>query len=196
MDLLALGDRDHHALRLLVNNGEAGDHALIADALDRHRDEERRCEEVLADPALEELPEEQPDVTALAREHDELRERVHRLRSAHQAAKSRLERLEGLRSELEALLVAWRPVREEHRTVADLSSFAEGRSVDNRLQMRLSAYVLGGLPPAFLLYLVVANHAYVSVLFTTPLGIAMLVGGAMILSVGIFWMSRVVKVEV
>jgi tight adherence protein B len=61
---------------------------------------------------------------------------------------------------------------------------------------KLSAYVLGGLPPAFLMYLLVANHDYVWVLFTRPLGIAMLVGGAMILSVGVFWMSRVIKVEV
>ena len=61
---------------------------------------------------------------------------------------------------------------------------------------KLSAMVLGGLPPAFLLYLLLANRDYVMVLFTTPLGIAMLVGGAVILSVGIFWMSRIVKVEV
>jgi tight adherence protein B len=61
---------------------------------------------------------------------------------------------------------------------------------------KLSAYVLGGLPPMFLLYLVLSNREYVSVLFTRPLGIAMLIGGAMILSVGVFWMSRLVKVEV
>ncbi len=61
---------------------------------------------------------------------------------------------------------------------------------------KLSAMVLGGLPPAFMLYLLLANRAYVMVLFTRPLGILMLVGGAMILSVGIFWMSRIIKVEV
>jgi tight adherence protein B len=61
---------------------------------------------------------------------------------------------------------------------------------------KLSAMVLGGLPPAFMLYLLVANHAYVIVLFTRALGIVMLIGGAVILSVGIFWMSRIVKVEV
>jgi tight adherence protein B len=61
---------------------------------------------------------------------------------------------------------------------------------------KLSAMVLGELPPAFMLYLLVANRGYVIVLFTRPLGIAMLVGGAMILSVGVFWMSRIVKVEV
>jgi tight adherence protein B len=61
---------------------------------------------------------------------------------------------------------------------------------------KLSAMVLGGLPPAFMLYLLVANRSYVIVLFQRPLGIAMLIGGAMILSVGVFWMSRIVKVEV
>jgi tight adherence protein B len=61
---------------------------------------------------------------------------------------------------------------------------------------KLSAMVLGGLPPAFMLYLLMANHSYVIVLFTRPIGILMLVGGAVILSVGVFWMSRIVKVEV
>ena len=61
---------------------------------------------------------------------------------------------------------------------------------------KLSAMVLGGLPPAFMLYLLLANRDYVIVLFQRPLGIAMLIGGAMILSVGVFWMSRIVKVEV
>jgi tight adherence protein B len=61
---------------------------------------------------------------------------------------------------------------------------------------KLSAMVLGGLPPAFLLYLLLANRGYVMVLFTRPMGWVMLGAGAVILSVGIFWMSRVVKVEV
>jgi tight adherence protein B len=56
--------------------------------------------------------------------------------------------------------------------------------------------VLGGLPPAFMLYLLLANRSYVIVLFTRPIGILMLVFGAVILSVGMFWMSRIVKVEV
>jgi tight adherence protein B len=61
---------------------------------------------------------------------------------------------------------------------------------------KLSAMVLGGLPPAFLLYLLLANRNYVIVLFTRPMGILMLMAAAVILSVGIFWMSRIVKVEV
>jgi tight adherence protein B len=61
---------------------------------------------------------------------------------------------------------------------------------------KLSAMVLGGLPPAFLLYLLLANPDYVMVLFTRPLGIAMLIGGVVILGIGMFWMNRIVKVEV
>ena len=61
---------------------------------------------------------------------------------------------------------------------------------------KLSAYVLGGLPPAFLLYLVAANGDYVSVLFTDPRGILMLVGAVVWLGIGVFWMSKLIKVEV
>jgi tight adherence protein B len=61
---------------------------------------------------------------------------------------------------------------------------------------KLSAYVLGGLPPGFLLYLMLANRPYVMVLFQRPIGWLMLGGGVVILSVGIFWMSRIIKVEV
>jgi tight adherence protein B len=56
--------------------------------------------------------------------------------------------------------------------------------------------VLAALPPGFLLYLLVANHNYVIVLFQRPLGLLMIGGAALWLSVGVFWMSRLVKVEV
>jgi tight adherence protein B len=61
---------------------------------------------------------------------------------------------------------------------------------------KLSAYVLGGLPPAFLTYLLLVNRDYVMPMFTDPKGWVMLGGGALLLSVGIFWMSRLIKVEV
>jgi tight adherence protein B len=61
---------------------------------------------------------------------------------------------------------------------------------------KLSAYVLGGLPPAFLLYLLVSNRDYVMPLFTTPMGLTMLAGAGCLLGVGVFWMSKMVKVEV
>jgi tight adherence protein B len=61
---------------------------------------------------------------------------------------------------------------------------------------KLSAWVLGGLPPLFMVYLLLTNYDYVIVMFQEPLGWAMLAGAAMILGVGVFWMSRLVKVEV
>ena len=61
---------------------------------------------------------------------------------------------------------------------------------------KLSAAVLGGLPPVFLLYLTLTSRDYVAPLFTDVRGIIMLVGGALWLGVGIFWMSKLVKVEV
>ncbi|GAA4112445.1 hypothetical protein GCM10022215_08790 [Nocardioides fonticola] len=71
------------------------------------------------------------------------------------------------------------------RQVASLS--AEGR---------LSAWVLGLLPPLFLLYLVVTQRSYVEPLFTDPRGWFMLAFAGLWLGIGVFWMSRLVKVEV
>jgi tight adherence protein B len=61
---------------------------------------------------------------------------------------------------------------------------------------KLSSYVIGGLPPAFLVYLLLVNRDYVMPMFTEPIGWLMMAGGCMLLGVGIFWMSRIVKVEV
>ncbi|MDI6908944.1 type II secretion system F family protein [Nocardioides sp.] len=71
------------------------------------------------------------------------------------------------------------------RQVAALS--AEGR---------LSAWVLGSLPVAFLAYLLLVNREYVMPLFEDPRGIVLLAGAALWLAVGAFWMSRLVRVEV
>ena len=61
---------------------------------------------------------------------------------------------------------------------------------------KLSAWVLGGLPPAFMVYLLLAKRAYVWPMFTEPIGWLMLGGAGVLLAVGTFWMSRLVKVEV
>jgi len=61
---------------------------------------------------------------------------------------------------------------------------------------KLSAAVLGALPPGFLVYLALAQPDYVAPLFNDIRGIIMLVGGTLWLGVGIFWMSRLIKVEV
>ena len=61
---------------------------------------------------------------------------------------------------------------------------------------RLSCWILGGLPPVFFLYLLVSQPSYVKPLYTEPIGWLMLSVGAVMLTVGIFWMSKVAKVEI
>jgi tight adherence protein B len=61
---------------------------------------------------------------------------------------------------------------------------------------RLSAYILGGLPPGFLIYLSLSKPDYVKPLYTTPIGWILCIGMALLLSVGVFWMSKVAKVDI
>ena len=61
---------------------------------------------------------------------------------------------------------------------------------------KLSAYVLSVLPPGFLLYLVIAQREYVTPLFADPRGLMMLGAGTLWLLVGVFWMRKLVNVEV
>ena len=61
---------------------------------------------------------------------------------------------------------------------------------------RLSAWILGLLPPLFMAYLALTKWDYVKPMFVTPFGWLMLGGAGVLLTVGILWMSKVVKVEV
>lgn len=61
---------------------------------------------------------------------------------------------------------------------------------------RLSCWILGGLPPGFLAYLTLSKPDYVHPMYTTPIGWLMCAGMAILLGVGIFWMSKLAKVEV
>ena len=61
---------------------------------------------------------------------------------------------------------------------------------------KLSAIILACLPPGFLLFLSFTNPGYIEPLFSSALGLIMLVGATFWLCVGIFWMSRLVKVEI
>ena len=61
---------------------------------------------------------------------------------------------------------------------------------------RLSAWVLGCLPPGFSGYLLLTQPDYFGVMFSDPRGWLMLGLCGVMLSVGAFWMSKLVKVEV
>lgn len=61
---------------------------------------------------------------------------------------------------------------------------------------RLSAWILGSLPPLFTIYLIFVRPEYLRVLYTDPAGIVFILAGVLLLAAGAFWMSKVVKVEV
>jgi len=61
---------------------------------------------------------------------------------------------------------------------------------------KLSAYILVGLPIGMFLYTYTVNKDYVSLLWTNMIGIGMLTAGFISMAIGIFWMRKVVTVEV
>ena len=61
---------------------------------------------------------------------------------------------------------------------------------------RLSAYILIALPIGIFLYSMMVNYDYVSLLWTTTMGLVMLGMGIVAMVIGVFWMRNVVKIEV
>ena len=62
---------------------------------------------------------------------------------------------------------------------------------------RLSAYILIALPIFIFFYMLTVNYEYVSLLWTTRIGHHHDASAALVLMVvGIFWMRKVVKIEV
>jgi tight adherence protein B len=61
---------------------------------------------------------------------------------------------------------------------------------------RLSAYILMALPIGLFLYMLVGNRPYIELLWSGPIGWAMLAAGSVSMTFGYFWMSKVVNVEV
>jgi tight adherence protein B len=61
---------------------------------------------------------------------------------------------------------------------------------------RISVAILSAIPFGLLLYMAVVNPEYVSVLFNRTIGIALLTVGGILIAIGIFIMSRMVKIDV
>jgi Flp pilus assembly protein TadB len=61
---------------------------------------------------------------------------------------------------------------------------------------RLSAYILIALPLLVALVMLLTRPSYLAPLVTTALGIGMLIAGIVLMVLGTFWMTRIVKVEV
>jgi exonuclease SbcC len=117
--------------------------AARSSLLDTRRATRTAATKVLEEPTVvEALEEPGPDLTALTsavRDAGAVRDHAH---AAHQQAAARMGRLEALGAELAREVTSWEPVRREHALTAGLASLVEGRSADNLLKMRLSAYVL------------------------------------------------------
>jgi tight adherence protein B len=61
---------------------------------------------------------------------------------------------------------------------------------------RLSAWILGALPPVFAAYLVMTRPEYLRPLVQEPLGWMLIATGVTLLTVGALWMRKAVRVEV
>jgi tight adherence protein B len=61
---------------------------------------------------------------------------------------------------------------------------------------RLSAWILGALPPVFGTYLVLVRPGYIKPLFTDPIGISLLIAMLILMTAGVVWLARIVKVKV
>ncbi|WP_283137016.1 AAA family ATPase [Rhizohabitans arisaemae] len=106
-------------------------------------DEEAAVRELLADPELvaaAALPE--PDLPALEAALLAAETASGAASSARDLARGRGERLDGLRDELAERIADHEPADRRHRVAERIAALAGGASADNRLRMRLSAYVL------------------------------------------------------
>jgi len=61
---------------------------------------------------------------------------------------------------------------------------------------RISIAILTALPILLLIYQAIVNPEYVKLLFNTTPGLVMLIIGASLMGAGIFWMTRIVKIDV
>lgn len=112
-------------------------------AVESHRTRLDAVTAVLAEPEVRRaLDSPSPDLDVLRSAHQTARQRRTTAESRLQVARRRAARLRELAGDLTEALAAWGPARAEHRSASDLASFLEGKSADNELRMRLSAYVL------------------------------------------------------
>ncbi len=101
------------------------------------------AEAVLADPALRAAAAvKAPDLPILEEAHQRRAEALDAARDAAALAQARAQRLAGLVAELRDALEEWAPLRDALDLAIRMAALTDGTSPDNRLQMRLSGYVL------------------------------------------------------
>lgn len=119
------------------------EHVQLQALLEQTESATRAAELTLADPEVAAaLTGPAPALDQLDAEHRAATAAGRAAVAALAAATARRGRLEVLGLELTQRVDAWRPLQQQHRTVADLTAFVEGKSIDNLQRMRLAAYVL------------------------------------------------------
>jgi exonuclease SbcC len=99
--------------------------------------------DALADPDLAAAATaDAPDLDVLAERHAHAHDALAAARAAESVAELREARLARLGADLDTAVRAWEPVRVGLEVAERMASLADGTSSDNRLRMRLSAYVL------------------------------------------------------
>jgi len=122
---------------------EPRDYDRLATAVAEHDRRLASVAAVLAEPGADDVAAAVlPDLPSLEGAHRAALDALSAARAQEAAWIGRAARLTGLVGELDAALRDWEPMRDELELTTSLCSFVEGKSADNRLQMRLSAYVL------------------------------------------------------
>ncbi|MQW75225.1 AAA family ATPase [Nocardioides sp. dk4132] len=122
-----------------------GDEAIqeLAQRVAHHDQRRTAVREVLAEPGSEALAAAPlPDLPVVEAAHAAALGALGTARSHAALWSGRARRLAELTTSLGRALDAWAPLREDLDLTSRLCSFVDGRSPDNHLQMRLSAYVL------------------------------------------------------
>ncbi|KQZ70468.1 AAA family ATPase [Nocardioides sp. Root151] len=128
------------ALDAVLSDREAHE---LESAISAHDSRSAAASAVLGDPVVAqalELP--APDVDAVDTDHARALDELGSARTLAQTRRTRSTRLGDLHEQLGLAHSAWLPVHWAYAVAAELASFVEGKSADNELRMRLSAYVL------------------------------------------------------
>ncbi len=121
-----------------------------------------------------------------------------------EALKVMSERLESrdLNWTIQAIIVQQRTGGKLADVLRIVAGFMRGREEVKRelaaltAEGKLSAFILGGLPFGLAIFLLIVNPDYLTPLFTTAIGIAMLVITGTLMLIGFFIMSRIIKIDV
>lgn len=88
----------------------------------------------------------------------------------------------------EVLMIVADTMRQRNRLKGEIRALtAEGR---------ISAFVLGGMPFGLFFFLFATNREYLEPLFETTAGLVMIGGGLALLGIGMYWLYKIVNIEV